>query len=208
MPPPPTKHETLIENAGHARDASVDDEKEEYLGNGAKAEWISSGFGVLDANGESDVGNIIIHGADDRDIEVNAKIEAVIGPLDKSLLEMNVLIPKGESIVIPVDLKSALGLHEKQAEYTTRIKANFISENTAGEIERFGQNLDSRYLAVNETSGALEIMDTQTRDQKYPYGFTTRKGQEKIKRLTAISEKEGNFIEAIGPNIDVPEKQL
>jgi len=194
MPPPPANHEALIARG----DESPDIWENQYLGHGAKAEWKTSGFGVLDSAGENDVGKIIIQGAEDRDITVKANFRAVIGPLNKSLPEIAVNVPKGGSVEIPVDMRFALGLHERQYSYTTRIHGDFNVDDASG---RFHQSLEPRYLAVNEKTGALEIMDMETREQIYPYGLTTEKEIAKEKEAASKSQKEGYFLEGVGSGI-------
>jgi hypothetical protein len=195
--PPPANSKTLIASSSEI----PDDIEDQNLGHGAKAEWKATGFGILDSAGKNDVGKVIIQGAEDRDITVKANFRAVIGPLDKSLPEMTVEIPKDGSVEIPIDMHFALGMNEKQTEYVTRIHGKFTVENETGPVIQYDQCLDPRYLAVNEDTGALKIMDADSQNQKYPHGFTTRKGIEEAEKLASESEKEGAILEGIGPNI-------
>jgi len=195
--PPPANNESVAALG----DELPDNWENQYLGHGAKAEWKASGIGVLDSAGENDVGKIIIQGAEDRDITVKANFRAVIGPLNKSLPELTFEIPEGGSVEIPVDMRFALGMHEKQSEYNTRIHAEFFAKEDDGSEIQYFQSLDPRYLATNEKTGSQEIMDIETRDERYPFGFTTEAGQELVARKVAASEARGAILEAIGPGI-------
>ena len=94
---------------------------------------------------------------------------------------------------------SALGLHEKQWEYTTKIlgHAKATHDNTG---ERYSQLIEPRFVAYNEKSDSFEIMDFQTREILYPYGYTTEDGQAMVEKILQDSSEE-EAIEGIGSGI-------
>jgi len=196
-PPPAPKHELVAANSGEVPDRT----ERQTLGHGAGAEWKSSGLGILDSAGENDVGKVIINGAEDQDITVTANFRAVIGPLNKNLPEIIIQVPKGGSAEVPVDMRLALGMHEKQYEYTTRIHGEFETTYNDDSVGPYTQNLEPRYLAVNEKTGEYEIMDVQTRDLKYPYGFTTKAGIEEALKLEEFAKNDGFILDGVDPGI-------
>lgn len=107
-------------------------------------------------------------------------------------------LPKNLEIEVPVDFRFAKGLHEKQLEYTTRVHITVVTLSQNEEEEKYAQRLEPRYLTYNETGNYFEVMDFQTREQVYPYGFSTPEGQKRVQALLSMDEHPP---EGIGPGI-------
>ncbi|MCC6158531.1 MAG: hypothetical protein IT350_10810 [Deltaproteobacteria bacterium] len=182
--------------------SSDDGELEESLGDGAIAYWQSSETRPLNDNGLSEAATLVIHGAADTDISATVRLSARIGPLNTDIFNDVVEVAAGSDVVIPVNVKSGLELHSKQLEYTTKLLGNVRAQH-AETGAYHSQLLPVRFVAYNRDSRAYEVMDTETRDRLYPYGFTTPEGQEVVSRILARTPV-GEIIDDIGPDIDPP----
>jgi len=186
---------------GSKQVAKNEDDVENYLGNGAIADWASEGLEVMDGEGYAANAVLTIHGAEKTTIEASVHLNGRIGPLNKDIINQTFEVPAGEEYSIPIKLDVALDLHEKQLEYTTKILGSITAYHLETG-ETFTQLVDVRYLAYNNGDKTFEVLDHETREKLYPYGFTTEEGQAMVRKLIAETP-EGEFIEAIGPGIAV-----
>ena len=99
-----------------------------------------------------------------------------------------------------LDLRSLTQVHPKQLEYTLNIQARAVVLSGEENKRRNIQSLEHRYLAYNPSSLLWEVMDFETREYLYPYGFTTEEGQDRVRKILSEAP-EDEFIEAIGPGI-------
>lgn len=174
-------------------------EVEEYLGDGAFAFWQSNGLETMSADGYADNSVLVIHGAQDDDVVVEVSLTASIGTLQASVIGVSTEVSADSDYYLPISFKDVLNLHPMQMEYTTKI-LGYVRAYHQKTGERHTQLVEGRYVAYNATYKNFEIMDFETREQRYPYGFTTAKGQETVRKILEEAP-EGEFIEAIGPGI-------
>lgn len=176
-------------------------EEQEFLGHGANVTWAADAPQVVGPGGYAENATLVVHGADDGDLVASVRVRASIGPLHTDIVGETVEIPAGTDLAIPVRLDTALDLHERQFAYTTKLLGHVTAVHAATG-ERFVQLLDARYLAFDGAEGVFEVMDHETREQRYPYGFTTAEGQAMVRDLLAATP-EGELVEAIGPGIAI-----
>ena len=170
------------------------------LGDGAYVDWSLSGYSVLGTEGVSPIGSVVIHGAQGKDLNVRVKLRARIGSIKEELKDIEVVIPADRDYSMPLNLNTIQSLHPKQYEYTTKITGwvQVIPEND--DQPKYSMSLPQRFLAYNQGGDFWEVMDFETREELYPYGFTTTEGQKRVQEILAETP-EGEFIEAIGPGI-------
>ncbi len=175
-------------------------EEDPMLGDGGFAIWEYAGYSTVDANGQSQLASLLIHGKANHDMAVRVKLYATIGHLTFPIPEFTVNVAKGAAVVRQIDLRPFFNLHPKQLEYTLKIKGEVrVLENDAE--TKFGMSLDGRFLAYNEAGDFFELMDFETREELYPYGFTTKEGQQHVQRVLALNTSSEDQINGIGPNL-------
>jgi hypothetical protein len=168
---------------------------------GSFTDWSTSGLAPVDANGYSQSGTLVLVGGETKDLYVKVRLRAVIGVLQKELPEIEMVVLSGRQSSIPVDFRSALNMHERQYEYTTRIEGVVEVSPNDDRDKKTLQYIESRYLAYNEMGGYFEVMDFDTREKVYPFGLTTEKGQQEARELVAQAEAEGEHLESIGSGV-------
>ncbi|MCC6157951.1 MAG: hypothetical protein IT350_07845 [Deltaproteobacteria bacterium] len=179
-----------------------EDEVEEYLGGGAIAYWQTSETRPVNGDGFSETSTLVIHGADVGDIRATVRLSARIGPLNRNIFDDVIDIPARADVTIPVNLGAGLELHPKQLEYTTKILGNVRALHADTEV-RHTQLLPVRFVAFDRNTAAWQVMDADTRDARYPYGFTTPEGQELVRQVLARTPA-GELVDDIGPDISPP----
>ena len=142
---------------------------------------------------------IALSGPRSFDAEFSLNIIAKIGPLKKNILSMSRIKALANSTeYIYVDLESALGIHPMQFEYVTKIVATVDMHTENGDFRKI---LPSRYLALNSFDETIEFMDLDVREVRYPFGFTTAKGQEKALAISGEALAQGEYLEDTGPGL-------
>jgi hypothetical protein len=160
------------------------------LGDGAYADWVAAGSGNLDADGGSPVSDILIHGGAKKKLLVRVEVKALIGALDRIILSDDFLVEPGAEVVAPVDVAAALGMHERQYAYPTRIRAHTAVVLPSGKLGK-SQGLGQRFFVARKT-GLHEVHDFDSFAKLCPNGITTAEEaarmQEIIRHAPADSE--------------------
>ena len=182
-------------------DYSSFEEEDLKLGDNSFAVWEYSGYSTVAADGTSRLGSILIHGRDNEDVTIRVKLHAVIGHLTFPFPDFTVNVAKGTDVSRQIDLRPFFNLHPKQLEYTLKIYgyAQLVEEGDGK--TKFGMRFDTRFLAFNESENFFELMDFETREELYPYGFTTPEGQQMVQQLLLHARENNEHLEAIGPSM-------
>ncbi len=167
---------------------------------GAFAEWQTGGVGSLDPDGTSDLSTLVIFGAESIDLTVHAEIRARFGPYVIHLLDEIVSVPAGGESVLPIDMRPALSLHEKQTAYPTAFRGA-VSVVTGEGARGVKQLIPVRFLAT-PAGAAAELYDSHDRlKETYELGITDDAERERARQALLQLPDEPTVHIAFGPGI-------
>ncbi|MCC6159427.1 MAG: hypothetical protein IT350_15360 [Deltaproteobacteria bacterium] len=195
--------ESIIDKTTLVQAGSSEDGLEEGLGEGADVTWVSEESSLLGDNGYSPTGTLIIRGATNTSIYIEAQITARIGPLSKKIYQDAFFLAPLSEKSIQISIGDARNLHEKQFEYATKL-LGYVSATREETGRRYTQLVPTRFLVYRDDLKNYELINDDTLRSKYPYGFTTTEGQDVVRRILEETPK-GEFIEEIGPGIVLEE---
>ena len=101
--------------------------------------------------------------------EVVVEIRAVFGPLQRVIGSGAFLL--AESPVISADFQAGLTLHPDQRHFVTQIRARATIIRDGLKVA--SQPLETRYLYLDESSGAATILSASEKEARFPDGVTS-----------------------------------
>ena len=113
---------------------------------------------------------------------------ARLGALVRTIWEGLVEVGPSEDVAVPLDLREALDMHERQLAYPTRIRGDAVVVNEDGSLGN-SLSLPHRYLVVRDGPAPHEIYDYETFAVLFPRGVTTAA---ELNRVQALIDARGD----------------
>jgi hypothetical protein len=99
---------------------------------------------------------------------------------------------------VPIDLTTALKLHDRQSDYLTNLRAS------VAEVEGYNKGalmvLDARFLVRAPDDKPSEVIDAKIAAAEYPYGVASAAEWERVQSIVRNQEP-GAFLTAIDPGV-------